>query len=86
MNWQIFDVKTARGTYVGCQILLEGLPSNAKITWEYVSAEKLYLNQCNSESEIHQAVEEYIYFYNYQRFQAKLKQRAPIEYRHALAA
>ncbi|WP_374121477.1 MULTISPECIES: IS3 family transposase, partial [Paenibacillus] len=26
------------------------------------------------------------YFYNYQRFQAKLKQRAPIEYRHALAA
>ncbi|WP_411829079.1 IS3 family transposase [Paenibacillus apiarius] len=35
---------------------------------------------------MHQAVEEYIYFYNYQRFQAKLKQRAPIEYRHALAA
>ncbi|MFW5438105.1 MULTISPECIES: IS3 family transposase [Paenibacillus] len=27
-----------------------------------------------------------MYFYNYQRFQAKLKQRAPIEYRHALAA
>ncbi|WP_411268159.1 IS3 family transposase [Paenibacillus sp. PL91] len=25
-------------------------------------------------------------FYNYQRFQAKLKQRAPIEYRCALAA
>ncbi|WP_413232205.1 IS3 family transposase [Paenibacillus sp. BJ-4] len=24
-----------------------------------------------------QAVEEYFYFYNYQRFQAKLKQRAP---------
>ncbi|WP_425270781.1 IS3 family transposase [Paenibacillus kribbensis] len=27
----------------------------------------------------------YIYFYNYQRFQTKLKQRMPIEYRHALA-
>jgi len=31
-------------------------------------------------------MKEYIYFYNYQRFQAKLKQRVPIEYRHALAA
>jgi len=30
--------------------------------------------------------EEYIYEYNYHRFQAKLKQRAPIEYRSALAA
>ncbi|WP_223879773.1 IS3 family transposase [Paenibacillus glufosinatiresistens] len=31
-------------------------------------------------------MEEYIYFYNYQRFQAKLKQRAPVDCRHALAA
>nr|MBC9198734.1 hypothetical protein [Paenibacillus sp. PL91] len=31
-------------------------------------------------------MEEYIYFSNYQRFQAKLKQRAPIEYRCALIA
>ncbi|BBH24616.1 transposase [Paenibacillus baekrokdamisoli] len=42
--------------------------------------------QCNSETEIRQAVEEYIYYYNYHRFQAKLTQRAPIEYRCALAA
>ncbi|WP_397376259.1 IS3 family transposase [Paenibacillus xylanexedens] len=27
-----------------------------------------------------------MYHYNYRRFQAKLKQRAPIEYRCALAA
>jgi transposase InsO family protein len=54
--------------------------------FSHLKTEKLYLNQCKSESEIHQAVEEYIYYYNYQRFQAKLKQRAPIEYRHALAA
>ncbi|WP_368600919.1 IS3 family transposase [Paenibacillus glucanolyticus] len=40
----------------------------------------------NQKKSLHQAVEDYIYFYNYQRFQAKLKQRAPIEYRHALAA
>ncbi|OAB39812.1 hypothetical protein PGLA_18745 [Paenibacillus glacialis] len=54
--------------------------------FSHLKTEKLYLHQCNSEAEIHQAVEDYIYFYNYQRFQAKLKQRAPIEYRHALAA
>ena len=54
--------------------------------FSHLKTEKLYLNQCNSEAEIHQAVEDYIYYYNYQRFQAKLKQRAPIEYRCALAA
>ncbi|WP_406603694.1 IS3 family transposase [Neobacillus rhizosphaerae] len=27
-----------------------------------------------------------MYHYNYKRIQKKLKQRAPIEYRHALAA
>ena len=54
--------------------------------FSHLKTEKLYLNKCKSGAEIHQAVEEYIYFYNYQRFQAKLKQRAPIEYRCALAA
>lgn len=48
--------------------------------------EKLYLQQCKSGEEIQQTVEEYIYLYNYQRYQSKLKQRAPIEYRCALAA
>ncbi|ETT41077.1 hypothetical protein C161_00430 [Paenibacillus sp. FSL R5-192] len=38
--------------------------------------EKLYLHQCNSEAEIRQAVEEYMYNYNCRHFQAKLKQRA----------
>jgi len=54
--------------------------------FSHLKSEKLYLQQCKSGSEIHQAVEEYIYFYNYQRFQSKLKKRAPIEYRCALAA
>ncbi|WP_415841542.1 IS3 family transposase, partial [Paenibacillus xylanexedens] len=52
--------------------------------FSHLKTEKLYLNQCNSEAEIRQAVEDYIY--NYRRIQAKLKQRAPIEYRCALAA
>jgi putative transposase len=54
--------------------------------FSHLKTEKLYFHQCKSQADIHQAVEDYIYFYNYQRFQAKLKQRAPIEYRHALAA
>jgi putative transposase len=54
--------------------------------FSHLKTEKLYLHQFKSEAAIHQAIEDYIYFYNYQRFQAKLKQRAPIEYRHALAA
>lgn len=54
--------------------------------FSHLKTEKLYLNQCNSEAEIRQAVEDYMYNYNYRRFQAKLKQREPIEYRCALAA
>ncbi|WP_282936089.1 IS3 family transposase [Paenibacillus sp. RC67] len=54
--------------------------------FSHLKTEKLYLNQFNSGAAIRQAVEEYIYEYNYHRFQAKLKQRAPIEYRCALAA
>ncbi|WP_152397635.1 IS3 family transposase [Paenibacillus cellulositrophicus] len=52
--------------------------------FSHFKTEKLYLLQCKSEEELHQAVEDYIYFYNYQRFQAKLKQRAPIGFRHVL--
>ncbi len=54
--------------------------------FSHLKTEKLYLQQCKSGTEIRQAVEEYIYFYNYQRYQSKLKQRAPIEYRCALTA
>ncbi|WP_375143052.1 IS3 family transposase [Paenibacillus sp. D2_2] len=54
--------------------------------FSHLKTEKLYIKQCRSGAEIQQAVEDYIYFYNYHRFQAKLKQRAPIEYRCALAA
>ncbi len=54
--------------------------------FSHLKTEKLYLLQCKSEEEIRQAIEDYIYYYNYQRFQSKLKLRAPIEYRHALVA
>jgi putative transposase len=54
--------------------------------FSHLKTEKLYISQCKSEEEIRQAIEDYIYHYNYKRFQKRLKQRAPIEYRRALAA
>ncbi|MFP3359580.1 IS3 family transposase, partial [Planococcus sp. SIMBA_143] len=54
--------------------------------FSHLKTEKLYIKQCKSEKDIKQAIEDCIYHYNYRRFQKKLKQRAPIEYRHALAA
>lgn len=54
--------------------------------FSHLKTEKLYIEQCKSEVEIRQAIEDYIYHYNYNRAQKKLNQRAPIEYRHALAA
>jgi putative transposase len=54
--------------------------------FSHLKTEKLYMNQCNSEEELRQAIEEYVYYYNYKRRQRRLKKRAPIEYRHALAA
>ncbi|WP_257535780.1 IS3 family transposase [Mesobacillus foraminis] len=53
--------------------------------FSHLKTEKLYIAQCKSEEQIRQAIEEFIYHYNYKRTQKKLKKRAPIEYRHALA-
>jgi putative transposase len=68
---EAFSVKGSHSRKATC-------PDNACIEsfFSHLKTEKLYLHQCKSESEIHQAIETYIYFYNYQRFQAKLKQRA----------
>lgn len=40
----------------------------------------------NSEDELKQAVEDYIYYYNYKRFQKRLNHLAPIEYRCQMVA
>ncbi|WP_083261573.1 IS3 family transposase [Brevibacillus brevis] len=39
-----------------------------------------------TEEDLFQAIEKYIWFYNHERFQKKLNQRAPVEYRNTLAA
>lgn len=54
--------------------------------FSHFKSECLYLLAGNSEDEVIQAVEEYIYFYNYQRFQKRLNHLAPIEYRHQMVA
>ncbi|MBW3709913.1 hypothetical protein DTB58_40175 [Streptomyces griseus] len=48
--------------------------------------EMLYLYHFKTEADLIQAIEEYIYFYNYKRFQKRLNHRAPIEYRISMAA
>ncbi len=45
----------------------------------------LYLNHFKTEEDLIQAIKEYIYFYNYKRFQKRLNHRALIEYRISMA-
>lgn len=54
--------------------------------FSHFKSECLYLLHDNSEVAVRQAVEQYIYFYNFQRFQKRLNHLAPIEYRHQMAA
>ncbi|PFA69404.1 IS3 family transposase [Bacillus cereus] len=45
-----------------------------------------FFSHFKTEVDLIQAIEEYIYFYNYKRFQKRLNHRAPIEYRNSMAA
>ncbi len=54
--------------------------------FSHFKSECLYLLHDNTEEAVRQAVEHYIYFYNFQRFQKRLNHLAPIEYRHQMAA
>ena len=54
--------------------------------FSHFKSECLYLLHNPTEEEVRQAVERYIYFYNFQRFQKRLNHLAPIEYRHQMAA
>ena len=54
--------------------------------FSHFTSECLYLLHDNAEDEVRQAVEQYIYFYNFQRFQKRLNHLAPIEYRYQMAA
>lgn len=54
--------------------------------FSHLKSECIYLNHFESEEELQAAIEDYIYFYNYQRFQKRLCHLAPIEYRCQMAA
>ena len=54
--------------------------------FSHFKSEMLYLNHFKTEADLIQAIEEYIYFYNYKRFQKRLNHGAPIEYRISMVA
>lgn len=54
--------------------------------FSHLKTETLYFSECKTEEELFQAIERYIWFYNHERFQKKLNQCAPVEYRNTLAA
>jgi putative transposase len=57
-----------------------------EIKCSHLKTEKIYLLRPNTPENMRQAVEEYILFYNNDRFQKKLSDRSPVEYRIAAAA
>nr|WP_089374185.1 IS3 family transposase [Bacillus altitudinis] len=53
--------------------------------FSHLKTENTYFSSCQTEEELHKSIEDYIHFYNHDRFQKKLNQCAPVEYRHTLA-
>jgi len=54
--------------------------------FSHLKAEKIYLTKTQTTAELEKVVSEYITFYNLSRFQKKLNDRSPVEYRQAVAA
>ncbi|MBJ8031843.1 IS3 family transposase [Bacillus cereus group sp. N21] len=54
--------------------------------FSHFKTETSYFLGCHSKEQLIQAIEKYIWFYNNKRFQKKLNQCAPIEYRNTLVA
>ncbi|WP_429845609.1 IS3 family transposase [Brevibacillus sp. FIR094] len=49
--------------------------------FSHLKVETMYFSECKTEEELFQAIENYIWFYNNERFQKKLNQCAPVECR-----
>lgn len=54
--------------------------------FSHLKTEMLYITKYMSADELYQAVQEYINFYNNERFQKKLSHLSPIQYREKMAA
>ena len=49
--------------------------------WGVLKAEMYYLTKFSNETELRDAIDKYIYFYNYERFQERFNTRTPMEVR-----
>lgn len=49
--------------------------------WGTLKCEKYYLHKYETFDELEKAIDEYIYFYNHERYQEKLNGLSPAEYR-----
>jgi putative transposase len=54
--------------------------------FSHLKAEMLYINKYTCATELYQAIDSYIHFYNHERFQKKLRHLSPIKYREKMAA
>lgn len=54
--------------------------------FSHLKSEMLYITKYTSVEELYQAIDEYIRFYNSERFQKKLSHLSPIQYREKMAA
>ncbi|NLI67764.1 MAG: transposase, partial [Bacilli bacterium] len=49
--------------------------------WGTLKCEKYYLHKYETFEDLRKAIDEYIFFYNHERYQEKLNGLSPIEYR-----
>ncbi len=54
--------------------------------FSHLKTEKLHLSKPNNEAEAERLIAEYVTYYNHERFQKKLGDRYPVEFREAIAA
>ncbi|QDX93258.1 hypothetical protein EEL30_13670 [Brevibacillus laterosporus] len=52
-----------------------------EVFFRHLKAECLYLHSFQTDEEVEEALHGYINFYNQQRFQSRLKNLSPVEYR-----
>ncbi|WP_268794233.1 IS3 family transposase [Paenibacillus terrae] len=54
--------------------------------FSHLKTEKIYLNESANKAEVEQQLSDCILFYNQNRFQKKLNDRSPVDYRETAVA
>lgn len=67
-------IRKKKKTYIKSTPQMEGY-------WDILKSEKYYLNKYSTFEELKNDIDEYIYFYNYERLQKRLNSLSPMEYR-----